>query len=391
MKVLHVIPGVAPRYGGPSQAVLEMCRALGDAGAEVLLATTDADGPGVLTVELEREIVYEGVPAIFFHRQFSEAFKYSRPLKKWLDMHAGGFDLLHIHAVFSHACLAAARAARRARVPYIVRPLGTLDPWSLQQKRLRKQLFWRLGVKEMLTGAAAIHYTAQAERELAESSLGLKNGVVIPLGLEVGGEADAEAVFRARYPQLGASPYVLMLSRLHPKKGQDLLLKAFFSLRHRPELADWKVLLVGEGEAGYTAELHRLVREHQAEEQVIFTGWLSGAQKNAALKYAGLLALPSQHENFGLCVIESLAWGVPVLVSDQVNIAPDVAAGGVGWVSRLDAEELSGHLANALQSETSRRNKGLAGLEFVKRYCWPQIADELLALYCNLAAIKPTG
>ena len=92
--------------------------------------------------------------------------------------------MVHIHAVFSHACLAAAQSCRRHRVPYIVRPLGTLDPWSLRQKRFRKQLFWQLAVKRMLREAAAIHYTADEEQRLAEHSLGLKRGVVIGLGVD---------------------------------------------------------------------------------------------------------------------------------------------------------------------------------------------------------------
>ena len=139
MKILHVIPGIAPRYGGPSLAINGMSRALIEAGVEVLVATTDADGAGQLAVPLAEITDYQGVPTIFFRRQWSEAFKYSQPLAQWLQKHAGEFDVIHIHAVFSHACLAAGRAARKWRVPYIVRPLGTLAPWSLEQKSRRKQ------------------------------------------------------------------------------------------------------------------------------------------------------------------------------------------------------------------------------------------------------------
>src|SRR5205085_1067284 len=131
VKVLHVIPSVAPRYGGPSRAVVDMCRALRGGGVDTLIATTDADGEGRLAVELGRHTLFKDVPAIFFSRQWSEAYKYSRPLAHWLDAHVGDFDVVHIHAVFSHACLAAAKACRKRGVPYVVRPLGTLDPWSL--------------------------------------------------------------------------------------------------------------------------------------------------------------------------------------------------------------------------------------------------------------------
>src|SRR4051794_2864178 len=107
-----------------------MCRALRKQGTDVLIATTDADGPSRLAVELGRTIDFQGVPTIFFARQWSERFSYSRPLARWLDRQVANFDAVHIHAVFSHACIAAARACRRHLVPYIVRPLGSLDPWS---------------------------------------------------------------------------------------------------------------------------------------------------------------------------------------------------------------------------------------------------------------------
>src|SRR5258706_3915050 len=105
MRVLHVIPAVAPRYGGPSGAVISMCRAVGDAGVETLLASTDADGPRRLDVPLGIETAHEGVPAIFFRRQWSEAFKVSLPLAGWLRENTPRFDVVHIHAVFNHSCI----------------------------------------------------------------------------------------------------------------------------------------------------------------------------------------------------------------------------------------------------------------------------------------------
>src|SRR5262245_37266867 len=110
MRVLHVIPSIARRYGGPSQAILGMVRVLRERGIGVLIATTDADGTSRLPVPLELEAEYAAVPTIFFPRQWSEAFKYSRPLAQWLNANIHKFDVVHVHAVFSHACIAAGRA-----------------------------------------------------------------------------------------------------------------------------------------------------------------------------------------------------------------------------------------------------------------------------------------
>jgi hypothetical protein len=117
MQILHVVPALAARYGGPSVATLGMCRALQASGVDTLVATTDADGGGRLNVPLERVELYDGVRTIFFRRRFTESYKWSGSLSAWVRAHAGDFDAAHIHAVFSHSSIAAGRACRDAGVP----------------------------------------------------------------------------------------------------------------------------------------------------------------------------------------------------------------------------------------------------------------------------------
>jgi glycosyltransferase involved in cell wall biosynthesis len=387
VKVLHVIPSVAPRYGGPSRAVVEMCCALSDHDVDTLIVTTNADGDGRLDVKLDTLVSYKNAPAIFFPRQWSEAFKYSQPLSRWLNAHVADFDVVHIHAVFSHACLAAARACRRKGVPYAVRPLGTLDPWSLKQKRLRKSLFWHLGIRQMLNGAAAIHYTTVAEQKLAEDFLGLTRGVVIPLGIEadlfneIKGTKKSEA---NTYPSIGP-PYVLVLSRLHQKKGLEVLVPAFLSLVNQSEFAEWKLVLAGEGEMKYVDSLKSLVKSCGGNGNVVFTGWLDGVRRRDTLREASLLALTSYQENFGLCVIEALACGIPVLISEKVNIASEIKRAGAGWVTPLDLGNLSDVLAKALTNKVELKRRGKIGRDFVvNQYSWSLITTQLISLYSSI-------
>ena len=319
MKVLHVIPSISGQAGGPSQAIFPMCRALREQGVDLLLATTD-DGlsgeNGTAILQYGQISDYKGQPTIFFPSQIGASFKYSRPFALWLNSNVANYDLVHIHAVFNHACIAAARACRRHDVPYIVRPLGTLDPWSMKQKSLRKKVFWRGGVKAMLSSAAAVHYTAKAEQTATEQSLGLNHGVVVPLGVELQtGKLVSRNTLARKLPSLGERSYVLVLSRLLPTKGLDVLLEAFLSLVKQRDFAQWCLVLAGEGPPEYVATLKQKVAAANASEQVLFPGWLDGQEKEAALSNASLLALPSYHENFGLCVMEALAHGVPVLVS----------------------------------------------------------------------------
>lgn len=382
MKVLHVIPSISERSGGPGQAIIPMCRSLGAQGVEVLLATTDDNLPNGSEPVRETVTDYKNLPVIFFPAQLGASFKYSRPFAKWLYGNVANYDLVHVHAVFNHACIAAARACRRHDVPYIVRPLGTLDPWSMKQKSLRKKVFWQGGVKAMLSGAAAIHYTAKAEQTATEQSLRLNHGTVVPLGIDLQpGKLVSRKKLTHKLPSLGERPYVLVLSRLLPSKGIDVLLDAFLSLVKESDVAQWSLVLAGEGPADYVAGLKRIVATADASEQVLFAGWLEGEEKEAALSNASLLALPSYHENFGLCVMEALAFGVPVLVSPQVSLAAEIEAAGAGWVAEIEKAALQSALNAAFSSEEERMRRGAQGRALAAKFDWSVIAARLTDLY----------
>jgi glycosyltransferase involved in cell wall biosynthesis len=377
MRVLHVIPSIAPRYGGPSSAVVGMGAALQKSGVAVQIATTDADGPTRLRVPYSACVDWGGVPTVFFPRQLTESFKYSRPLASWLTAHVAGFDVVHVHAVFSHACLAAAGACSRRDVPYVVRPLGTLDPWSLEQKPLRKQVLFHVGVQRMLDRAAAIHYTTNSEQRLAESAVSMKRerGVVIPLGVD-------DALFEYHGPK-SEPPYVLVLGRMHPKKGLETFVEVFLEVSER--FPDWKLVIAGDGDADYVAGLKTRVAHVDAHNRVVFSGWLQGQAKIAALSGAALLALPSRQENFGLVVAEALACSTPVLVSTHVNLAHEIAMARAGWVVPLEHVALRETLAAALRDDADRMRRGRAGRELATRcFRWQSVAGQVGRLYRSL-------
>ena len=377
MKVLHVIPSVSERSGGPATAIVPMCRALMQHGIEVLLVTTDA---GLSEAETRNGDVveYKGVPAIFFPSQLGDSFKYSRPMAVWLKSNIRQFDVAHVHAVFNHSSVAAARACSKARCPYVIRPLGTLDPWSMAQKSRRKRLFWQVAGKSMLQRAAAVHYTSEAEKLATEELTGMNHGRVIPLGVEANSTTSKEKLAR-HFPELAREPYVLVLSRLHPKKGLDVLIDAFVSLVQRPEFAAWRLVLAGDGEAEYISLLK--TKASLFADRISFTGWLEGERKNAVLDGASLLALPSHQENFGLCVMEAMSRSVPVLVSANVNLAAEIASVDAGWIAAIDRDALAGKLADALSDREELARRGRAGRELSRKYSWERAAQELAQLY----------
>lgn len=377
MRVLHVIPSVSDRSGGPATAIVPMCRALLRNGIEVLLITTDAG----LRADEVTDSDYKGVPAKFFPAQLGESFKYSRPLASWLRAHIRHFGVAHIHAVFNHSSVATAHVCRKAGVPYVVRPLGTLDPWSMTQKSFRKRVFWQVSGKGMLRRAAAVHYTTESEKLATEALFSLNHGKVIPLGIETQAATTLSRDKLARhFPSLASDPYVLVLSRLHPKKGLDVLIDAFLSLPQK--FACWRLVLAGDGPADHVSQLQA---KAASSDRVLFTGWLDGEKKDAVLSCASLLALPSHQENFGLCVIEALSHSVPVLLSPHVNLAEEIVLANAGWIATIDKDAVAARLAEALDDEEELARRGRAGKELSQKYSWESAAKGLAELYRSVA------
>jgi glycosyltransferase involved in cell wall biosynthesis len=356
-----------------------MCNALVAAGVDTLILTTDADGEGTLDVPVGEPTAWCGVPALFFNRNFSESFKYSRGLARWLRRHVAEFDVVHIHAVLSHACLSAASACRAHHVPYVLRPLGTLAPWSLRQKAFRKRVTLALGARRAILAAGAVHCTSDEERRGVERAFPGVNGVVIPLGID-------DAFFDTTPLdglQGNVDPYVLALSRIHPKKNLEALIEAFLAAAGS-QREPWRLVIAGDGEPRYVEQLRQLAAKSGGNGRVTFAGWVDGAKKRALIQHASLFALTSLHENFGVSVLEALASGVPAILSAEVDLADPVREHAAGWVVQPTVEAIRTGLADAFSRPAERSARGAAARKLARRFAWPDIAAELVDLYERL-------
>jgi len=373
MRVLHVISGVARRYGGPSYAVAGICHALRSDGIDAEIATTDADGAHgkVNTADIQR--MFADVPVRIFHRDIGESLKYSKGLGKWLRVHVRDYDVVHIHAIFSHASIAASRHSVRANVPFIVRPLGSFDPWSMSKHGLRKRIFLRVFCGALLNRAAFFHYTTPEEQKLA-SEIVRRPSFVTPLGVD-------EALF-ATTARSRDVKYVLALGRLHPKKNVDMLIRAFATSD-----SSWRLRIAGEGDVEYTGHLKDVAYKLGIGDRVEFLGWVDGEAKWELLRGASLFALASSQENFGISAAEAMAAGVPVLVATAVNLASDVIAGEAGWA--VNIEQFDDALRTALsdERELDRRGRAARKLAFDK-YRWSSTARILGEVYGQLLRTK---
>lgn len=386
MRVLHVIPSLDQRDGGPSMVLPLMARSLAQQGMDVDVVTTmtaaDAERQGIT---FEQPIQQDGFTVRYFPRQ-SNFYKVSMPLRRWLRAHARGYQLLHNHALFSFAPLAGAAAARRAGVPYVMRPLGLLNTWGMEnRRRWIKSLSFRCLDRPALDNANAIHYTSADEARDA-GRLGLRaRAAVIPLGIDLAPfrQMPEPERFFEHFPQARGRPIVLFLSRIDPKKGIEMLLKAMHKLQ--PAQSNPALIIAGGGEAVYIASLKALVKALGLEQNVIWAGFVEGAEKLAALAAADLFVLPSYSENFGIALLEAMAAGLPCISSNQVALAMEPGNHAAVCVTPCDPESV-GHAIERLLGDTSERRRlsDCARKLIAQRYSLEAMGKSLAVLYREL-------
>jgi glycosyltransferase involved in cell wall biosynthesis len=384
LRILHVIPSVSPWHGGPSFALPLFTNAITRQGAEVTVATTDDDGRGArLNVPLGEFVSGPGDARCIYFRKNTETYKVSLGLAQWLQRHVADYDAVHVHALFSFSSYAAARAARRGGVPYIVRPLGVLNRWSLEnRRRLLKQWSLRLIELPILRGAAAIHYTAKAEQEEAASAhldVAAIRSSIIPIPVEPAPVFDSSEAGK-RFPVAAGRRVILFLSRLHVKKGIELLLPAFAQIHS--EFPDALLVVAGSGEPAYVETLREKARALGCERDVFWPGFVAGDDKSALLVMATLFVLPSFSENFGIAAAEALAAGVPSILSDQVAIARDAASENAAVIVPCDTAALAAAMRQLLTDNARREELRQRGPAFIKNHFSPDaVGRELIALY----------
>ena len=386
LNVLQIIPSISLVYGGPSQMVRGLSKALAAQDVNVTVLTTDSNGDvdeAPLDVPLGEPVKVDGYRIIHFRCAPFRRYKFSTGLLNWLWQHAHKYDVAHIHALFSPVTSMAATIARLRGLPYVLRPLGTLDPADLQKKKLLKLPYVAVLERPNLQGAAAIHFTAPQEAIVSER-FGLEtNDWVIPLGvMPPDPQPNASHQVRQRFNIPEQTPIVLFMSRVDPKKGLDLLLPALEQVKRAGIAFHFILCGANPQDRTYETAIGDRMKTSILVDRSTVTGFVTGELKTQILQAADLFVLPSYYENFGIAVAEAMWAGKPVVISDQVFIWPDIQTSESGWVVPCAVEPLVGALTTALADSNERQRRGENAQRFAgKRYEWGAIATQTKAAY----------
>jgi glycosyltransferase involved in cell wall biosynthesis len=390
LRVLHVLNSISPKQGGPVQSLWFLLKASAMCGIQTVVATTNEDGPrGRTHVPFDRPVDVHGFQVRYFPCQ-TNFYAASAPLLRWLWTHVRDFDVVHVHALFSFAPVAAAYCARLRGIPYVVSPHGVLNIWGRENRRpLLKSGSIRWVEGPLLRHAATVQFTSRQEiEEFGHLHVKVRTDVIphpMPADddsslmesssqLTEGSSQLTEDSSRLRggfqpSPSLVAlaeRPAILFLARIHPIKGLDLLLRAFAGIIQRHPAA--VLLVAGTGEAALVAGLRELAESLNIGKSIHWTGFVKGPLKRWLLERADVFVLPSWSENFGVAVAEAMAAGVPVVVTKGVGIADIVVATDCGLVTECSVPALEEAIDSLLLDGVARLRMGNAGKDAVREH-----------------------
>ena len=367
-----MVPSYLPawRYGGPIRSVHGLCKALAQAGHEVEVFTTNADGPGELDVPVAEPVDVEGVRVWYFPDRVRRLY-WSPAMGAALSARIATFDIAHLHSIYLWPTTAAAHRARDAGIPYVLSPRGMLMRELIEGKsRWVKRAWIAAFERSNLKHAAAVHFTSAREAEEAAAfGLRFQRVCVVPNGSD---GALAEAPAR---PEV-ATPFLLFIGRLSWEKGLDRLLRA---LAHAPGI---ELRIAGDGDPALREKLQQVAATSGVAQRVRFLGPVDAAEKSRLLAQAAALVLPSYSESFGNVVLEAMAAGCPVVVTPEVGAAEVVHATRSGLVLEGEPASLGRGIRELLADPESRLAMGRRGREaFLHDYTWQAVAARMLAAY----------
>jgi glycosyltransferase involved in cell wall biosynthesis len=352
------------QYGGLAASVPRLCEAIDGTGRFSNHLAVLCEKDELTPVSLASEVV---------HRFPTGRLRWlkSTALRRHLEELIQDAAIVHIHGLWEEYSALTSRICRRLGKPYVVSAHGMLEPWALNHGKWKKRVYLAAIEGPVLRGAIGLRALTLAETT-DYKNIGLQNPIrVIPNGIDMP-EASSPRTFLEAFPHLNGRRLVLFLGRIHPKKGIDLLCRAWAHLEG--SLPDSHLVIAGPDDGRTLAGLIELVSNLGVKDRVTFTGMLRGPVKWSALAASSVFVLPSHSEGFSVAVLEALACGLPALVSRNCHF-PEITEEGCGWEIDPDEEQLRFVLSRALAMDPCK----LAGMSergrqlVAEHYTWKAI------------------
>jgi len=389
LKLLRLIRCLNPTGGGPIEGIRQITPHLAALGVSTSVASLDPpDAPWLQHQPFEAI----GLGPV------AGGYGYHRGLPSRIQTLARQHDAVIIHGIWQYHAFATWRAMRGSNIPYFVFTHGMLDPWfkrTYPLKHFKKWAYWPWADYRVLRDATGVLFTTEQERLLARQSFWLyrANEHVVGYGTSAPpDDADLQReIFLQRFPHLRGKRLLLFLSRIHPKKGVDLLIEAFAAVASSDPLL--QLVIAGPDQLGWQAALARRAAELGIAERITWAGMLSGNLKWGAFRCAELFCLPSHQENFGIVVAEALACGLPVAIAEPVNISAEVAAARAGLVHADSTSGTTAALRQWLAMPTDEQAQmGRRGAQlFADSFDFASVACALIPVLESAIGDKPVA
>ena len=375
MKIVHSLPSLGVSGGGPPRSVSQLCSKLvGLVNSVVLIAAYEENDP-MVNIHPDIELTTLQDKKNSFWNGFSIA-DFGKTLQEKHEKHP--ITLLHQHGIWLRSSHSTTSFAGKKNIPLVLSPRGMLEPWAMQNNRLKKSIAWALYQKSDLKKATAFHATALSEAESIRR-LGFKQPIaVIPNGVELTSSMSCIGSEQLSSAQKPGRKTALFLSRIHPKKGLPMLLDAWKAVGPK----DWDLIIAGNDDGGHVQSLLTKIEALGLSQQVKYVGSIYGEAKLEAYQNADLFILPSFSENFGIVVAEALSYKLPVLTTKGCPWQ-ELETENCGWWVDPTPKGIESGLINAFSTSDSRLvSMGESGQKLIKKnYQWKGIAERMLAFY----------
>jgi glycosyltransferase involved in cell wall biosynthesis len=368
MRILHYLEALDTALGGPVRATLDLTGSLAARGHQVIYLTRDDRDAPAPTRGTVADAAPGRVTTVRLPPGRAALGRFTTAQLAIVRQALANSDVAHVHGMWKTDNLQLARAASAARIPYFISLRGMLDDWSMDQKAARKKIFLALGGRAHLEAAAAVHCTAQAEFDQAKKWFPNGRGVVIPnlLDLNPYRNPPGPEQARAKFEILRRDkPSILFLSRVHYKKGVEVLIRAAGELKRRG--IECVFAIAGTGDADYVAQMQRLTVELGVDDRIEFTGHVGGTLKVSLYQACDLFALPTSQENFGFVFPEALASGTPVITTKGVDIWPELIESGASSIVEGTSTAFADEIQRLVEDPELRASMSAKGKPYVMR------------------------